>query len=52
MLKKYLAIITLSALSLMQTVSAAEVKLDDPNKMVRKVSEYTFDRIKKDQPLM
>ena len=52
MLKKYLAIITLSALSLMQTVSAAEVKLDDPNKMVRKVSEHTFDRIKKDQPLI
>ncbi|KTD99248.1 MlaC/ttg2D family ABC transporter substrate-binding protein [Pseudoalteromonas sp. H71] len=52
MLKKYLAIITLSALSLVQTVSAAEVKLDDPNKMVRKVSEYTFDRIKKDQQLI
>ncbi|TMN84972.1 MULTISPECIES: ABC transporter substrate-binding protein [unclassified Pseudoalteromonas] len=52
MLKKYLTIITLSALSLVQTVSAAEVKLDDPNKMVRKVSEYTFDRIKKDQQLI
>ena len=52
MLKKFLAIVAIGAITLTQSVSAAEVKLNDPNKMVRQVSEYTFERIKKDQPLI
>lgn len=47
MLKKFLAVVAIGAVALIQSVNAAEVKLDDPNKMVRQVSEYTFDRIKK-----
>ncbi|MBQ4798331.1 ABC transporter substrate-binding protein [Pseudoalteromonas sp. MMG006] len=52
MLKKFLAVVAIGAVALIQSVNAAEVKLDDPNKMVRQVSEYTFDRIKKDQALI
>jgi len=52
MLKKFLAVVAIGAVALIQSVNAAEVKLDDPNKMVRQVSEYTFDRIKKDQVLI
>ncbi|MEL0648536.1 ABC transporter substrate-binding protein [Pseudoalteromonas agarivorans] len=52
MLKKFLAVVAIGAMALIQSVNAAEVKLDDPNKMVRQVSEYTFDRIKKDQALI
>jgi len=52
MLKKFLAVVAIGAVALFQSVNAAEVKLDDPNKMVRQVSEYTFDRIKKDQALI
>ena len=52
MLKQFLAVIALSATLAVQSVSAAEVKLTDPNKMVRQVAEHTFERIKKDQPLI
>ncbi|MBQ4856818.1 ABC transporter substrate-binding protein [Pseudoalteromonas sp. MMG007] len=52
MLKKFLAVVAIGAVALIQSVNAAEVKLDDPNKMVRQVSEYTFDRIKKDHALI
>jgi phospholipid transport system substrate-binding protein len=52
MLKQFLAVIALGATLAVQSVSAAEVKLTDPNKMVRQVAEHTFERIKKDQPLI
>ena len=35
-----------------QSVHAGEVKLTDPNKMVRQVADNTFERITKDQPLI
>ncbi|WP_338365943.1 ABC transporter substrate-binding protein [uncultured Pseudoalteromonas sp.] len=52
MLKQFLAVIALGATLAVQSVSAAEVKLTDPNKMVRQVSEHTFERIKNDQSLI
>lgn len=50
MLKKFLALLAVSAVLFAQTVSADEVKFDDPNKMIRQVADQTFARIKKDQP--
>ena len=52
MLKKFLAIVAIGTMTLTQSVSAADVKLVDPNKMVRQVADNTFARIKKDQPLI
>ena len=51
MLKKFLAIIALGTMTFAQSINAADVKLVDPNKMVRQVADNTFARIKKDQPL-
>lgn len=47
MLKKFLAIVAIGTMTLTQSVSAADVKLVDPNKMVRQVADNTFARIKK-----
>lgn len=52
MLKKFLVIAALSTLTFAQVVKAADVKLTDPNKMVRQVADNTFERITKDQPLI
>ncbi|TMP67731.1 toluene tolerance protein [Pseudoalteromonas sp. S1609] len=52
MLKTFLASIALVSLMLVQSVQAAEVKLTDPNKMVRQVADNTFARITQDQPLI
>ena len=52
MLKKFLAIVAIGTMTLTQSVSAADVKLVDPNKMVRQVADNTFARIKIDQPLI
>jgi len=52
MLKTFLVSIALVSLMLVQSVQAAEVKLTDPNKMVRQVADNTFERITKDQPLI
>lgn len=52
MLKTFLASIALVSLMLLQSVQAAEVKLTDPNKMVRQVADNTFARITQDQPLI
>ncbi|ALS34081.1 phospholipid transport system substrate-binding protein [Pseudoalteromonas translucida KMM 520] len=52
MLKKFLVIAALSTLTFASGVKAADVKLIDPNKMVRQVADNTFERITKDQPLI
>jgi phospholipid transport system substrate-binding protein len=52
MLKTFLANVALVSLMLVQSVHADEVKLVDPNKMVRQVADNTFERITKDQPLI
>ena len=52
MLKTFLVSIALVSLMLLQSVQAAEVKLTDPNKMVRQVADNTFARITQDQPLI
>jgi phospholipid transport system substrate-binding protein len=52
MLKTFLVSIALVSLMLVQSVQAAEVKLTDPNKMVRQVADNTFARITQDQPLI
>lgn len=52
MLKKFLVIAALSTLTFAQVVKAADVKLTDPNKMVRQVADNTFERVTKDQPLI
>lgn len=52
MLKKFLVIAALSTLTFAQVVKAADVKLTDPNKMVRQVADNTFERITKDQSLI
>jgi len=52
MLKTFLASIALVTVTLVQSVHAGEVKLTDPNKMVRQVADNTFERITKDQPLI
>ena len=52
MLKTLLASIALVTVTLVQSVHAGEVKLTDPNKMVRQVADNTFERITKDQPLI
>lgn len=52
MLKTFLVSIALVSLMLVQSVQAAEVKLIDPNKMVRQVADNTFARITQDQPLI
>ena len=52
MLKTFLVSIALVSLMLLQSVQAAEVKLTDPNKMVRQVAYNTFARITQDQPLI
>ncbi len=52
MLKTFLASIALVTVTLVQSVHADEVKLVDPNKMVRQVADNTFERITKDQPLI
>lgn len=52
MLKTFLVSIALVSLMLLQSVQAAEVKLTDPNKMVRQVADNTFARITHDQPLI
>ncbi|KPZ63416.1 putative phospholipid-binding protein MlaC precursor [Pseudoalteromonas sp. P1-16-1b] len=52
MLKTFLVNIALVSLMLLQSVQAAEVKLTDPNKMVRQVADNTFARITQDQPLI
>ena len=52
MLKTFLVSIALVSLMLLQSVQAAEVKVTDPNKMVRQVADNTFARITQDQPLI
>ena len=52
MLKTFLASIALVTVTLVQSAHAGEVKLTDPNKMVRQVADNTFERITKDQPLI
>jgi len=52
MLKTFLVSIALVSLMLLQSVQAAEVKLTDPNKMVRQVADNTFARITQDQSLI
>ena len=52
MLKKFLVIAALSTLTFAQVVKAADVKLTNPNKMVRQVADNTFERITKNQPLI
>lgn len=52
MFKITLKSIVLASIMLTTSVIAAEVKLTDPNKMVQKVADNTFERITKDQPLI
>lgn len=52
MLKTFLASIALISATLIQSVHADEVKLVDPNKMVRQVADNTFERITQDQSLI
>ncbi|WP_213609063.1 ABC transporter substrate-binding protein [Pseudoalteromonas sp.] len=52
MLKTFLASIALISATLVQSVYADEVKLVDPNKMVRQVADNTFERITQDQSLI
>ena len=51
-LKTFLATVVLSSLFIIQAAKADEIKLTDPNKMVRQVADKTFARISKDQPLI
>ncbi|WP_372762501.1 phospholipid-binding protein MlaC [Pseudoalteromonas sp.] len=52
MLQKIFAVAVFSMLACVHSVNAADVKLTDPNKMVRQVSDNTFARITKDQPII